>query len=161
MNKKIFILSKENYIIDMISNSINDYNDCEQQEFIENCINNLINIKGVIEFDEDLLFIVGYDYKNAQSIFGKSICNSDMTKNIIAEILIKIYDINILYYQDIVENIYFEKEFENRIDIDNWIKEQKQKINEIKKYPISYIKEDWTHNKNICSLHTPTCIILD
>lgn len=140
MQKEVFILSKEAYILDMIAthfetqedNLIIDFDIPEHQEFVDFYMDKLLNNEHVIDYGRDTVFIVGLPLDLARSLIGRTVGSTYNTKQALTDMLIKRNNIKGTDYYDILESINLDREFKNKEDIEQWFIDQEELMNNIK-----------------------------
>lgn len=138
LEKNIFAMSTEEYIIDMFrtrfetkeDNLLIDFTTPEQQAFADYHLQRLHEDNNVIEFNDDIVIIVNYNLETAKSLFGNTVCDSKFTRLTLAEMFAS--EFRELDYYDIVEAINLDVEFTTKEDIDKWFADQKETLIEIK-----------------------------
>lgn len=143
---KVFVLSKESYIMDKIANHFEteednlviDYeNNPEHKIFIDFHLNALLSSDYVIEYGNDLIFITGLDYSLAKALYGPTVCDDIQTKQVLTDLIIEAHGANGVDYDAVVELICIDEDFKSRKDIVTWISGQTTLIEQIREIQLA------------------------
>lgn len=138
--KNVLVIGFESYMMDMINRFPTDEANLqwqpetnpEHEAFADFWATSLLKNDHVIDFGEDLIFIIGYPLELAKSLFGRMVCDSEFTKKILAEMLMAKYKLDTIEAWGLEERIYFDREFKSKEDIQAWLEEQEW-VQDIKK----------------------------
>lgn len=129
MENTLFAVEHESFLISMVTerfvgSSFNPEVDSEAQEFLDFHVNALQNSKWSIPLGDGYTFLSrGISLNLAQSLFGKAVCNTEQTKQVIAYLVIEKLGEPVLGFDFVVEAIDLNREFKTSEDIISLIDE--------------------------------------